>query len=340
MGTASLAYELQPKQSSRAKGKGKTTAEKKVTLGVVERRRLLQLLVCLMLFISLFVGKGLLSAQMEGISQLLASDIQVMTLVEDVREAVDQGYSLSSILKQLGSHLFFGNEGIMLQVSYPQRIENLTQLDGDANLLAQHLGIALPVAMDVEMEGEALTFVEAEVAEVELDEGTQLVAEEPLIIPMAYDGIELPNNVSMDYYNLSLLGVEEMTVPVIGELSSPFGWRIHPIYGELAFHYGTDIAADTGDAIFAFASGTVDYIGESDDYGLYLQIDHGNGVTSFYAHCSELLVQAGQKVAVGDVVALVGSTGVSTGPHLHFELKVDGIYLNGLYYLEEMSVYA
>ena len=89
-----------------------------------------------------------------------------------------------------------------------------------------------------------------------------------------------------------------------------------------------------GEPISAFAAGTVEYTGENDSYGLYLQVDHGNGIKSFYAHCSELLVSKGQTVAMGDTVALVGTTGVSTGPHLHLELKYEKTHLNPSYYVD------
>ena len=82
---------------------------------------------------------------------------------------------------------------------------------------------------------------------------------------------------------------------------------------------------------------TVDYIGANDDHGLYLQIDHGNGIKSFYAHCSKLCVSQGQVVAAGEKVAEVGSTGVSTGPHLHLELKWNGLHLNPAYYVEFLT---
>ena len=89
-----------------------------------------------------------------------------------------------------------------------------------------------------------------------------------------------------------------------------------------------------GDPIAAFAAGTVEYTGENDSYGLYLQVDHGNGVKSFYAHCSKIEVVKGQAVAMGDTVARIGSTGTSTGPHLHLELKFNKTHLNPAYYVD------
>ena len=99
-------------------------------------------------------------------------------------------------------------------------------------------------------------------------------------------------------------------------------------------HEGIDIAAESGTGILAFADGKVNYIGESDAYGMYLQLQHDNGVTTFYAHCSELCVQKGERVKQGDLVARVGNTGVSTGPHLHFEVKKDGEFLDPKPYVE------
>ena len=124
-------------------------------------------------------------------------------------------------------------------------------------------------------------------------------APEPVVEQMPYDGPALPDNATMDKYNLSALGVGETVTPALGWLSSGFGWREHPVDGEDRFHNGVDLAVNIGTEIKAFAAGTVDYIGESDIYGLYLQIRHAGGLTSFYCHCSKLCVQQGQVVAAG-----------------------------------------
>jgi murein DD-endopeptidase MepM/ murein hydrolase activator NlpD len=130
------------------------------------------------------------------------------------------------------------------------------------------------------------------------------------------------------------LGDLDTTLPILGHLNSEYGYRDHPINGTYQFHGGVDIGGQSGDSIGAFAAGTVEYIGEDDSYGLYLQIDHGNGVKSFYAHCKKLCVSKGQTVSAGEKVAEVGSTGSATGPHLHFELKYNKLHLNPAYYLE------
>ena len=138
-----------------------------------------------------------------------------------------------------------------------------------------------------------------------------------------------PENVSYDVISLPF----EESNPIVGETSSGFGYRIHPIDQELRFHYGTDYAADAGTKIHAFADGTVLEAGVSDGYGNYVKLDHGNGFVTLYGHCSALLVSEGEQIARGQSIALVGSTGQSTGPHLHFELMHDGIYLNPEFYL-------
>ena len=138
-----------------------------------------------------------------------------------------------------------------------------------------------------------------------------------------------PENVSYDVLSLPF----EESAPILGETSSGFGYRMHPIHNEVRFHYGTDFAADSGTVIHAFADGTVLEAGTDEGYGNYVKLDHGNGFVTLYGHCSELLVSSGETVSISQPIALVGSTGQSTGPHLHFELMHDGIYLNPEFYL-------
>ncbi len=113
--------------------------------------------------------------------------------------------------------------------------------------------------------------------------------------------------------------------PLSGRLSSGFGYRIHPISRTRRMHTGIDIAAPTGSPIRAAGSGTVISAGWMRGYGLTVIIDHGGGRSTLYAHCSRVFVRAGQRVGTGDRIAAVGSTGFSTGPHLHFEVRIDGV---------------
>ena len=111
-----------------------------------------------------------------------------------------------------------------------------------------------------------------------------------------------------------------------GIVTSPFGERENPITLENEFHKGVDIAAPEGTPICLAFAGEVIEVGESDIYGKYLLVDHGNELYTRYCHCSEILVKTGYKLKQGEVVALVGNTGWSTGAHLHFEIISNGKY--------------
>ena len=113
-------------------------------------------------------------------------------------------------------------------------------------------------------------------------------------------------------------------MPVEGVITSRFGLRSDPFHGKTRHHKGLDIAAPTGTPIHPVRPGTVVSSGERGGYGNVVVLDHGDGTTSLYAHCHELKVKKGDKVGYGDVIATVGSTGRSTGPHLHLEVHRDG----------------
>ena len=119
--------------------------------------------------------------------------------------------------------------------------------------------------------------------------------------------------------------------------SSSYGWRIDPFNGNKAFHEGLDFSADTGTPIYAAASGIVTTAEQTPDYGNIVKVDHGFGLETRYAHASKLLVKVGDRVAKGQIVALVGSTGRSTGPHLHYEIRLNGNVLDPRKYLNASS---
>lgn len=122
-------------------------------------------------------------------------------------------------------------------------------------------------------------------------------------------------------------------VPGYSRVSSPFGYRIHPVLGVKKMHTGIDIPAPTGTSAVAVASGTVISAGYQGSYGNTVMIRHDNGLVSLYAHNSALVVSVGDRVEKGQVVSKIGSTGRSTGPHLHFEIRVNGTAQNPLNYL-------
>lgn len=121
--------------------------------------------------------------------------------------------------------------------------------------------------------------------------------------------------------------------PCRGPITSYYGWRTHPIFGTTKYHSGMDIAVDTGTPIHAADSGTVVYSGWLGGYGNCVMIDHGGGLVSLYGHNSSLAVGEGQYVQKGTVVAYAGSTGYSTGPHCHFEVRLHGEVTEPLDYL-------
>ena len=112
--------------------------------------------------------------------------------------------------------------------------------------------------------------------------------------------------------------------PVSGSITSPYGWRTHPVYGYRSFHSGIDIGAGMGTTVRAARKGTVIYTGWRGAYGLVVILDHGNALATMYAHLSKTYVRTGERVSTQESVAAVGSTGWSTGPHLHFEVRVNG----------------
>lgn len=125
----------------------------------------------------------------------------------------------------------------------------------------------------------------------------------------------------------------KLLLPVNGRFSSGFGMRNHPVLRRARMHTGQDIAAPTGTSIRAAASGTVITASRMGGYGNVIILSHGGGMTTLYGHCSKLLVSSGDKVSRGQVIGRVGSTGLSTGPHLHFEVAINGRKVNPRGYL-------
>ena len=124
-----------------------------------------------------------------------------------------------------------------------------------------------------------------------------------------------------------------MIWPITGPITSEFGWRSHPIFGGQRFHSGIDIGGDYGMPIHAAQSGVVSHAGWIDGYGNTVMIDHGGGIVTLYGHNESLAVNVGQHVNQGDVIAYCGSTGNSTGPHCHFEVRLDGEPVSPFNYL-------
>ena len=163
---------------------------------------------------------------------------------------------------------------------------------------------------------------------MDLPEPVEKAVETFLDDQAAYEDLGIPANVSYDIPRPSF----RFVCPVKAATSSGFGYRVHPLENLTKFHYGTDLAALSGDDIVCFASGTVKGIGFDDTNGNYIRVSHEDGFESMYAHCGTIYVKEGQHVQAGEKIALVGVSGRVTGPHLHFELTKNGTYLNPEFY--------
>lgn len=284
----------------------------------LEKRRLAQLAVCSGIFVLLVAVKLLLPERMpalrQSVSTVMDRNMDVGQVFSAVGNMVTGKETVEESLKEVYQAVFA-----------PERPEA-----GDEDQSIQS------AAADP---GEAETGGDETPPEPAADSGTAAAAavpadtperEEPLALSyVLYSGENLPENVSMEQ---AVLGFD-YTTPVTGSLSSAFGYREHPLEGEDRFHYGLDIAADTGTSIACFADGEVLAVGESSSYGKYLIVDHTGEYSTLYAHCSSICVRSGDAVRQGQTIGEVGETGMATGPHLHFELHRKNTYLNPVYYV-------
>lgn len=315
----------------------------KVVLGQKEKRRLLQLGLCLIIFLGvLFIKGGERSEQLrEELETAIQANADFGQALTRLGQAQRSGRPLGETVRAFWIQVFLPNE----QKTYAPRQNGPLYLQVKSKLTDGEEQKSLFVFCNSKKSEESMnpqeemTATQVPVEEtVQPQQSVSPAPEEtgnPEWRSTDYDGPALPENVSMDWYSLHL---ENTVTPVMGSMTSPFGWREDPFGGaDQVFHHGLDLGVPIGTDVLAFASGTVEYIGESDIYGLYMQIDHGNGVKSFYAHCSKLCVGQGKAVSAGDKIAESGDTGNATGPHLHLELKRDGIYLDPRLYVSVLA---
>ncbi len=318
-----------------------------LSLGYREKHRLIQLFVCFLLFGATLVGKGVFPQQMdawrESALTVLQSDTDFKAVFVGLGRAISEGEPILETLGELWIETIGGltspvsNQEPPIQApTYEQELASLAAAANGSRreALAKRLGIEWNYARESESEtddGTGVTMNET-AGWAEREDASQPALLEAQPQPV-YNGPALPDNCTMDKVTLE---ISETMTPVMGVISSDYGYRIHPIDGENKYHYGTDIAADIGTPVYAFADGVVDFIGESEAYGQYIQLRHNGGVTTFYAHCSKLCAKKGQKVKIGDTIAKVGESGNTTGPHLHFEIRLNGVFLNPIYYIDAL----
>jgi len=136
---------------------------------------------------------------------------------------------------------------------------------------------------------------------------------------------------------LSTLGIAPTLWPVLGQITGHFGERLDPFSGEGAFHSGLDIASHYGDAVHVTGDGVIEEAGQRAGYGRVVVVDHGFGVTTLYGHLSAFNVQPGMRVKAGDVIGYEGDSGRSTGPHLHYEVRIYNTPVNPWRYLRNVA---
>lgn len=322
-------------RSPAAAGSRSGTGRKDQPLSAREKRQLGQLVVCCIIFVALVAAKLLLPGKMAAVNEALSGALERNLDVREVFSAVGQAVSGKDGGWEDVYQAVFGpseEESPALETAASADLEAAQEPSQGLETLQSgggDVGWELPDSWEF-----------PEIDETDGTDGTgtgqsgaaaaaESTEEVETLAYVLYSDQNLPEDVSMEQ---AILGFDYCT-PVMGVLSSSFGYREHPVEGEERFHYGLDIATDTGTDIGCFADGTVTAVGESSSYGKYLMVDHGGGFTTLYAHCSKILVSSGASVQKGQAIAQVGQTGIATGPHLHFEIHRDGVYLNPIYYV-------
>lgn len=276
------------------------------------------------------------------IEEMRASFSLLDSVIEEINEQTEDGDSLDDIrVKAIFYALYFGAEHPGQQdcqrfadcfVTYEERTRTVTT--GDEDGAATETEETYTVAVPIEDLSQVYQNISAALG-VEVTSDQQGNADSVCsLIRYGYTG----GGSGFSGSDVPFIGADGFCSP-IGEnwrsvVTSEFGNRIDPITGKRAGHTGMDLAVPTGTPIRAALPGTVIVSTYNrGGYGYYIMIDHGDGLSTLYGHCSRLLASVGRTVEAGDVIALSGSTGRSTGPHLHFEVRVNGARTNPRSYL-------
>jgi len=298
-----------------------------------ERLAMLRLIACLLLLGSVGLLKvffpGAAATVGTAVRPMIEHDIDYRGSIAAIGETIA---GEGTILEALGEMTIRAFGGVALDITEPEELEGTLAA---THSLPEYTPAAanIPIELAIPMPTAPPQFAPRPMPKSEEEEESgseetkpeeRVEAVEAFLAHQAIFDYTIPASVVDAYVPLDL----EFTVPVMGPVSSGFGFRRHPIEGATRFHFGTDVAVDTGTPFGAFAAGRVMSAGYGQGFGLYILMDHGDGIKTRYAHCSVLYVQAGDWVEKGQVIGRVGYTGNATGPHLHFELMRDGMFLN------------
>lgn len=286
-------------------------------------RLMLRLVACGGIFVALVAAKLLLPARMEAFNEKLSAAMERNMDVQAVFSAVGRAFSGEESVAGVYQAVFHPEEGAV-------QTGALSPADSLPKMTTRAVQLQDGAALDVLRRFRPETPSQAEAKEMEGADGIQSASNLAYVL---YSQENLPEGVSMEQDRLGF----DFCAPVTGgTLSSDFGYREHPTEGEERFHYGVDLAADTGTEVLCFADGTVTAVGDSSSYGRYCVVAHERGYSTLYAHCSRITATSGTAVKRGQKIAEVGETGMATGPHLHFELQREGTYLNPIYYVSSL----
>ena len=273
------------------------------------------------------------------IEDMRGSFAQLDTSISGVNTQSEDGKSLDDVrIKAIFYALYFGAEShgdaqsfVDCFVTYEERSRTITVIneDGDEEEREEVYTMAIPIedlSTVYQNIGNAMGITITDEQKANADSIYNLIRYGAATGGSGFAGSDVP-----------FIGADGFCSP-IGEnwrnvVTSEFGYRRDPFTGETKGHSGMDLAIPTGTSVRAALPGTVTVSQYSSSYGYYVMIDHGNGLSTLYAHNSKLLVKVGQTVNAGDIVSLSGSTGRSTGPHLHFEVRINGERTNPRSYL-------
>lgn len=265
------------------------------------------------------------------IEKMAAKDREIMDIIDGIiKDLAEKKSALESDKKESQE------TKVKLDAEKTALISEKSSLESQKNSLQTKLASQKDLEFEKKSVYNSLTEEEKNIADEIGDIMQENEQIEASIQKMIREAQEAAANKNNNTSNTSTSGSNQSSGylrPVSGRISSPFGNRIHPVTGVPSFHGGVDFAASYGTGIKATRAGKVIVKTYNSSYGNYIIIDHGNGIASLYAHMSGFNVSIGQEVSQGSIIGFIGSTGSSTGPHLHFEIRVNGTRVDPMKYL-------